>query len=157
MQQMQKMIGLLFFVLLCGARQMPAQESATNQQEAIRELQTRMDELKAQVAAVQSQLDAIRGAKVPQTGSIVSAPTPSPAHLSPEQQEEAIGEATAEHHTFNEDEEDAPRLYNAPLESKEPGFFLLPGTHTLLRLDGSARTDFIYDPRISTLGDAFVP
>lgn len=157
-QQMQKIIGLLFLVLLCGARQMSAQESGTSQQEqAIRELQTRVDDLKAQMTAIQSQLDAIRGASVPQTGSIVTTPAPSSVQLTPEQQEEAIGQATSEHHTFNEDEEDAPRLYNAPLEPTEPGFFLLPGTHTLLRLDGSARTDFIYDPRVSTLGDAFLP
>src|SRR5262249_22864955 len=37
-----------------------------------------------------------------------------------------------------------------------PGFFLLPNTRTILRIDGSARTDFIYDPRTSVLTDSFV-
>src|SRR5215472_17581718 len=160
MQQTQKIMCVLFTVLLCGGAQISAQESETTQQEeAIRKLETRIDELKAQMAEIQSQLEAIRGTKLPRTGSIVSTPPPSPPQLqlTPEQQEEAIGEATSRHQTFNQDEEDASRLYNAPLEPEEPGFFHLPGTRTMMRLDGSVRSDFIYDPRISTLSDAFIP
>ena len=159
MQQTRKIMYLLLFVLLCGARQMSAQESGTTQEDTIRKLQTRMDQLGAQMAEIQSELNAINGAKLPQNGSIVTTPPPPSAlpQVTPEQQEEAIGKATSEHHTFAEDEEDAPRLYNAPLEPTLPGFFLLPGTRTMLRLDGSARTDFIYDPRTSALSDSFVP
>ena len=47
------------FVLLCGARQMSAQEAVATQDEAVRKLQTRMDELKAQMAEIQSELNAI--------------------------------------------------------------------------------------------------
>lgn len=153
------LLFVLLFVLLCGATQALAQEAGTTEQEAVRKLQTRMDELKAQMAEIQSELDAIHptAAKLPQTGSIVSTPVPPIVQLSPQQQKEAIGKATEDHHTFSEDEEDAPRLYNAPLEPTYPGFFLLPGTRTILRLDGSARTDFIYDPRVPSLGDSFVP
>ena len=150
---------MCFLVLLCGGTQISAQESDTTQQEeAIRKLETRMDELKVQMAEIQSELEAIRGTKLPRPGSIVSVPPPSPPQLrvTPEQQEEAAGEATSHHQTFNQDEEDAPRLYNAPLEPEEPGFFHLPGTRTMMRLDGSVRSDFIYDPRNSTLSDAFV-
>ena len=158
MQYSQKIACLLFsLLLLCAARQTPAQETAATQEDAMRKLQTRMGELKAQMAEIQSELDAIQGTKLPKTGSIVSTPPSTPFHVTPEQQKEAAGKATSEHHTFNEDEEDAPRLYNAPLEPEEPGFFLLPGTRTMLRLNGSARTDFIYDPRVSALSDAFVP
>jgi hypothetical protein len=159
MQRTWKTIPLLFFVLLCGAKQGLAQETGNAQQEeAIRKLQTKMDELQAQMAEVKSELDALHGAKLPPTGSIQSTPPPPPPllQLSPEQQEEAAGKATQDHQTFAQDEEDAPRLYNAPLEPEYPGFFLLPNTHTLLRIDGSARTDFIYDPRTSVLADSFV-
>ena len=158
MQRTRNLICLLLLMLLWGASQISAQESDTSQQEAIRELQTRMDELKAKMAEIQSQLDAINGLKLPKTGSIVSTPAPqgSQLQLTPEQQSEAVGDATSQHQTFNEDEQDAPRLNNAPLEPEEPGFFHLPGTRTMLRLNGSARTDFIYDPRASTLGDSFV-
>ncbi|HZR58906.1 MAG TPA: DcaP family trimeric outer membrane transporter [Terriglobales bacterium] len=136
-----------------------AQTDEEVQQEAMRKLQTRMDELRAQMAEIQSELNAIHGTNLPRTGSIESTPPPpsSLPQLTPEQREEAAGKATSQHQTFNEDEQDAPRLYNAPLEPEEPGFFLLPGTRTMLRLNGSIRTDFIYDPRISVLSDAFVP
>ncbi len=159
MRKTRTLICLLFLVLLGGAGQIAAQEVGASQQEAIRKLQTQMDELKAQMAKIQSELDAIHPApaKLPQTGSIVSTPPPPVVQLSPEQQKEAIGKATSEHHTFSEDEADAPRLYNAPLEPTNPGFFLLPGTRTLLRLDGSIRADFLYDPRVPSLSDSFIP
>jgi len=158
MQNLRKTTPMLFLVLLCGASQMRAQEPGTTQQEeAIRRLETKMDELRSQITQIQSELDTIRGTKLPETGSIVSAPPPPIFQLPPQEQAESIGEATSRHHTFAEDEEDAPRLYNAPLEPTYPGFFTLPGTRTILRLDGSARTDFIYDPRESTLSDSFIP
>lgn len=157
MQKTWTITYLLLSLLLCGARQMSAQESVTTQEDTIRKLQTRMDELGAQMAEIKSELNAIDGAKLKPTGSIVSTPHPALPQLTPQQREEAIGKATSEHHTFNEDENDAPRLDNAPLDPEEPGFFLLPGTRTMLRLNGSARTDFIYDPRTSALGDSFVP
>ncbi len=152
-----KTIPLLSLLLLCGARQMSAQEAGVAQDEAVRKLQTRMDELKAQMAEIQSELNAIHPTKLPEPGSIVSTPPPPVGKLTPEQEKEAAGKATQDHHTFAEDESDAPRLYNAPLEPTLPGFFLLPGTKTLLRLDGSARTDFIYDLKVPSLGDSFVP
>ncbi len=157
MQKAWKTIPLFFFVLLCGAQQTLAQESGNPQEEAIRKLQARMDELRAQMTAIQSELDAIHPEKLKENGSIVSTPPPPPVKLSAEEQKEAIGEATQHHQTFSQDEEDAPRLFNAPLEPTYPGFFVLPGTRTLLRLDGSIRSDFIYDPRITSLGDSFIP
>jgi hypothetical protein len=159
MQKTWKIIPLLFVVLLCGANQTLAQETGDAQQEAMRKLQARVDQLRAQLAEVQSELDAIHPAKLPQTGAIESTPPPPPPplQLSPQQQLEAAGKATEEHQTFAEDETAAPRLYNAPLEPSYPGFFFLPGTRTMMRIDGFARTDFIYDPRVSGLGDAFVP
>lgn len=157
MQKTWKTTLLLFLVLLCGAKQNPAQETGSAQQEAIRKLETKMDELRSQMAQIQSELEALRGAKLPATGSIQATPLAPPLQLSPEQQLEAAGEATSEHQTFARDEEDAPRLFNAPLERDYPGFFHLPNTRTILRIDGSARTDFIYDPRTSVLGDSFVP
>ena len=159
MQKRWKTISLLLLVLLCGARQILAQETGNAQQEAIRELQAKMDELRTQLTQIQSQLDALHGAKLPQNGSIESTPpkTPPLPQISPGHQEEAAGRATHEHYTFSEDESDAPRLFNAPLEPTYPGFFYLPNTNTMLRLDGFARTDFIYDPRFSGLGDSFLP
>ena len=162
MHRICKTIPLLSFVLACGAKQIPAQETGSAQQEAIRRLETKMDELRSQMTTIQSELDALRGAKTPAPaqaqadGSIVTTPVPAPTQLPPEEQHRAIGQATADHQTFARDEEDAPRLYNAPLEVDYPGFFHLPNTRTILRIDGSARTDFTYDPRTAVLGDSFV-
>jgi len=125
MQNTWVTIPLLLFVLACGAKQTLAQEAA--QQEAIRKLETRMDELKSQMADIQSQLQAIRGEKAPATGSITTTPSAPPAQISPEEQEPAAGRATSDHETFAHDEEDAPRIYNAPLEPDYPGFFHLAG------------------------------
>jgi DcaP outer membrane protein len=151
---------LLFFVLLFGAKLTPAQETANDQQqEAMRKLQAKMDELKTQMAEIQSELDKMHGTKLPQTGSIQSTPPklPPSEQFTPQQQLQAAGTATQHHQTFAEDEEDAPRIYNAPLEPTYPGFFYLPGTNTMLRIDGFARTDFIYDPTVAGLADSFLP
>jgi len=155
-QNAWKTILLLFLMPSCGAIKALGQETSDAQQDAIRRLETRMDELKSQMAQIQAELDAINGKKLPATGSIQSTPMPSVFHLSPEQQHTAVGNATSNHQTFAQDEEDAPRLYNAPLEADYPGFFHLPNTQTILRIDGSARTDFTYDPRTPGLTDAFV-
>ena len=154
-----KTMPLLFFVLLCSGKQTLAQETGDAQQEAMRKLQARMDELRAKLAEIQSELDALHGAKLPQTGAITSTPPtpPPPYQFSPEQQLDAAGRTTQEHQTFQEDEAAAPRIYNAPLEPAYPGFFYLPGTQTMLRIDGFARTDFIYDPKGPGLSDSFIP
>lgn len=143
-------MSLLFSVLLCSAKHTPAQEITHTQQETIRKLQARRDELRArmdqlriQLAEIQSQLDAIHGAKLPQTGAIESAtpaPPPSP-QLSPQQQQEAAGRANEQHQTFSEDEQAAPRLYNAPLEPASPEGKVPPANETSqLKVGGAVST-----------------
>ena len=161
MQEKWNRKALLLLVLLCGGKPTLAQQTA-DQQEAIRKLEARIDEIQAQtqaqLAQIRAELDAILRPQVPETGAVASRPTPAPIpQLSPEQQLEAAGRATHQHYTFAEDESDAPRLDNAPLEATYPGFFYLPGTHTMLRFDGFVRTDFTIDPTVTGLSDAFVP
>ena len=81
----------LLLVPACGTKRALAQQTDAAQQEAIRKLETRMDELKTQMADIQSQLDVIRGTKLPPTGSIQSAPLPPPPllHLTAEQELDA--------------------------------------------------------------------
>ncbi len=155
-----KTVPLFFFALFfCDAIQTMAQEDQSAQQEAVRKLQDQMDKLKTQMTEIQSQLDALKGINLPHTGSIETTPPPPPPmipEISEEEEDRAAGAATRRHQTFGGDEEDAPRIYNAPLEIDLPGFFHLPGTQTMLRLDGSIRTDLIYDPNTSGLSDSFV-
>lgn len=157
MHKTQNTIVPLFLMLICGASRISAQEAGATQEEELRKLNARMEQLKAQIAEIQAELDAIHPERLAHTGSIVSTQPPSPVKLTPRQQEDAIGEATQHHQTFAQDEQDAPRLFNAPLDSTYPGFFLLPGTQTLLRVDGSTRADLIYDPETPTMGDGFLP
>jgi DcaP outer membrane protein len=174
MQKILKTLPLLFFVLLCGTtQQMFAQDAESTQQEAMHRLQTRMDELRAQMAQIQSELDAMHGENklsdavttvkaVPvevQTGAIErTLPPLLPAvQLTPEQQRMAVGKGTAAYETFSEESEPVPRLYNAPLEATMPGFFVLPGTQTMLRINGNFKTDFMFDPRPAGLADSFIP
>ena len=68
-----------------------------------------------------------------------------------------MGEATTKYQTFTEDPEAAPRVNNAPLDPKYPGFFRLPGTDTFLKIGGYFKTDFIYDGKPAGIPDSFVP
>ena len=164
-------LTLLFLAMFCGPSM--AQETESAQPETIRRLQARMDELRAQMAQLQAELDAIHGVndlsgapkgvkpvpKAVQTGAITRTmpPLPSPFQLTPEQQHAAVGEETAEYETFSEDAEAVPRLYNAPLEANYPGFFVLPGTQTMMRINGNLKTDFMFDPRPAGVSDSFIP
>ena len=158
----------LLFVLFVSTTKVIAQDT---QDDKMRQLQTRMDELKAQMTQLQAEIDAMHGvrdlAKAPQepvpehleTGAIKrTVPSLPPAvQLTPEQRRAAISVETSEHQTFLEESEPVPRLYNAPLEPTYPGFFVLPGTQTMMRLTGILKTDFIFDPRPAGVPDAFIP
>jgi len=171
MQKTLKTMPLLVVLLWVPAPIM-AQGPADPQQEAIKKLQTKMEEMQAQMAGMQAELDALHGTAnladvkdlkpVPEsleTGSIERTlpPLPPAVKLSPEQQQTAVGKETADYVTFSDESEPAPRLYNVPLESTLPGFFVLPGTQTMLRINGNFKTDFMFDPRPSGFADAFIP
>lgn len=164
---------VLSVLLLWGAKQTLAQESESGQQATVRRLQEKLDELKTQMNAVQAELDALRSttpavqspknsqpvSKPSQTGTIknMERPAPSVGQITPEQQYAAVGKETAEYETFAKESEPVPRLYNAPLDENYPGFFVLPGTQSMMRIDGNLKADFIFDPRPAGVVDAFIP
>ena len=172
MQKICKM-SMLFVLLLCGVKHIFPQESENAHQEAVRKLQEKIDELKTQMNAVQAELDALRTTTPPaheaktnqpvpessRTGTIENSgpPLPSVGQITPEQQNAAVGKETAEYETFMNESEPVPRLYNAPLGENYPGFFVLPGTQTMMRLNGNLKADFIFDPRPAGNVDAFIP
>ena len=159
---------LLALLVVSGATEVTAQDA---QDDKLRQLQTRMDELKALMTQLQAEIDAMHGvndfSKAPQepvpksleTGTIrrTMPPLPPAVQLTPEQQRAAISPETSEHETFSEDSEPVPRLYNAPLEPAYPGFFVLPGTQTMMRINGILKADSIFDPRPAGVPDAFIP
>jgi len=77
------------------------------------------------------------------------------AELIPKQVE--LGKETQTYRTFAQDPIAAPRINNEPLDPRFPGYFRLPGTQTLLRIGGYAKTDFIYALKPSGNIDSFIP
>src|ERR1700751_4370890 len=109
----------VLFVLLSGTTQIVAQDT---QDDKMRQLQNRMDELKAQMTQLQAEIDAMHGVKdlskapkqsVPEhleTGANkrTMPPLPPAVQLTPQQQQAAISTETSEHETFLEESEPVP-------------------------------------------------
>ena len=166
-------VSVVFVALLFGVKQTLAQEHDIAQPETVRKLQEELDRLKTQMNAVQAELDTLRTTPPPaheakknqplpepsRTGTIENTGPPVPAvgQITPEQQHAAVGHATAEYETFANESEPVPRLHNAPLDVNYPGFFVLPGTQTMMRIDGNLKADFTFDPRPAGVVDAFIP
>ena len=118
------------------------------------------------MAEVQSELKRLSGApaKAPANAAAPTAAaatqqseekTQAEAELTPKKEE--IGQATSTYRTFAQDPLAAPRINNEPLDPRFPGYFRLPGTSTLLRIGGYAKTDFIYDLKPAGNVDSFIP
>jgi len=68
-----------------------------------------------------------------------------------------VKQATTNYQTFAEDPEAAPRVNNAPLDPKFPGFFRIPGTQAFMKIGGYFKTDFIYDGKPAGDAERFIP
>ncbi len=68
-----------------------------------------------------------------------------------------VNPVTRNYQTTSQDQIAAPRIDNAPLDPRFPGYFRLPGTETLLRIGGYFKTDFIYDLKPAGNADSFIP
>jgi len=87
-----------------------------------------------------------------QEGTIQTAQPPAEGQTSKQ-----VGEATATFKTISEDSQAAARFDNIPLDPKYHGFFVLPGTQTLLKIGGYFKTDFINDLKPAGNTDSFIP
>ena len=130
----------------------------------VQELQKQLDHLREQMNNLQSQINDLEATKT-------TAPaTPQPASQSPQEgtiqttkplpqaaPSPHVGEATAAYQEFSEDTIAAARFNNVPLDPKYVGYFLLPGTQTLLKIGGYFKTDFIYDFKPAGNPDEFIP
>ncbi len=145
-----------------------AQTTSQASPEQIQALQKKLDALQSQMAEVQSELRSISGEPAPQEpadlkseiNTAIAAEQKSSmeqveVELTPKQQE--VSQATATYRTFSQDPIAAARINNEPLDPRFPGFFRIPGTNTLMRIGGYAKTDFIYDIRPAGNLDAFIP
>jgi hypothetical protein len=137
-----------------------AQSDSSSQ--TVDKLSKRLDELRAEMSKLEGQINELKSGKSAappaattppsQEGTIQTAQPPSQAPTSAQ-----VGEATATYNTFSEDSLAAARFNNAPLDPKYRGFFVLPGTQTLLKIGGYFKTDFIYDLKPAGNTDSFIP
>jgi len=127
--------------------------------EKIQALQKQLDDMKTQMSNVQAQITELSGGKVTATAVSVPAeetPAAQAAALNLVQGKQ-VPDATATYQTDNQDQVAAPRIDNAPLDPKYPGYFRLPGTRTLMKIGGYFKTDFIYDLKPTGDSERFIP
>src|SRR5882672_9524580 len=140
-----------------------AQTAATGA--SVEELQRQLDEMRKQMGAMQSKIDALESSKenAPATPSAVVAPSAQEGAiqtvkpLPPGPISDQVGQQTRSYQTFSEDPFAAARLNNVPLDPKYHGYFVLPGTNTMLKIGGYFKTDFIYDLKPAGNTDEFIP
>src|SRR5262245_42786890 len=142
------MIGLLALLVPTGAQaQGPLPETE------ISELQKQLQEMRAQMEKLQNRISEMESAKANPAGAAQVALQPVPqGPTSPH-----LGEATSNYDTFSEDPVAAARYNNVPLDPKYHGYFILPGTQTLMKIGGFFKTDFVYDPKPAGDPDQFIP
>jgi hypothetical protein len=173
-------ILLCIFVVLGGAPDIWSQ-SADQNSDKIQALQKQLDAMRAQMESVQTEINALslssaasKAATAPASGKTATTQATAPPAtgtntLNAEQDADRqvaesrltparpVNPATASYQTTAQDQIAAPRIDNAPLDPRFPGYFRLPGTETLLRIGGYFKSDFIFDPKPDGNADSFIP
>jgi hypothetical protein len=168
---LRAIVVLCAFLALGFSTRMWSQSTDQNA-EKIQALQKQLDDMKAQMEVVQAQiLDLSRASATPAVPNASASTTAKTASASTPTEEDSateatklrlvptrqVGETTAAYQTDSQDQIAAPRVDNAPLDPRYPGYFRLPGTDTLLRIGGYFKTDFIYDLKPAGNTDSFIP
>src|SRR6516162_4778127 len=156
------LLSLAAFLVPAGAVAQTAPQddemAAPSQPAEVKELQKQLEEMRSQMNRLQSRISELEASK-PGDGTkaaVAPAAPPDQAILqgptSPH-----VGNATATKQTFSEDSVAAARFNNVPLDPKYRGYFMLPGTQTLLKIGGYFKTDFMYDLKPAGNPDEFIP
>jgi len=156
---------LMTAALLSALVPFAARAQADNTSQAVDQLSKRLDELRVEMSKIEAQLSELKSAKSAPTITATATAAPSsqegtnqatqPPAQGPTSKQ--VGEATATYNTFSEDTLAAARYNNIPLDPKYHGFFVLPGTQTLLKIGGYFKTDFINDLKPAGNTDSFIP
>ena len=163
-----RFVLLITAVLVSALIPVRAAAQSDNSSQAVDQLSKRLDELRAEMNKIEAQLTELKGAKgapaataavAPSAGATSSQEGAIQTTQPPAQGETSkqVGEATATYNEFSEDTLAAARYNNVPLDPKYHGFFLLPGTQTLLKIGGYFKTDFINDLKPAGNSDSFIP
>lgn len=176
MPLVRNLLFVIFVCLLFGFPRSTWSQSENPNTEKIQALQRQLDEMKAQMQNLQTQILDLSKASTPPSAAPIPAPPSSTTNVTATanstQREESgasqaaalnvvpkrqVGQATATYQTDSQDQIAAPRIDNAPLDPRYPGYFRLPGTQTLLRIGGYFKTDFIYDLKPPGDTERFIP
>ncbi len=158
------MSTLLLLLAVSPAVYGQAAQAASGEQ--IQALQQKLDALQSQMAEVQGELVRLSGGTAPPTheAADISAAIAAEQQKSESTAQEELtpktielGNTTTTYRIFSQDPFAAPRINNEPLDPRFPGYFRIPGTSTLMRIGGYAKTDFIYDLKPAGNIDSFIP
>jgi len=154
----------LFSVMILLASVTSRAQAPANATE-VQELRKQLDEMRKQMGAMESKIEALESSTanvavapapatpvVPQEASIQTAQPLTPGPVSKD-----VGEQTRSYQTFSENPLAAARMDNVPLDPKYRGYFVLPGTRTMLKIGGYFKTDFIYDFKPAGNPEQFIP
>ena len=126
---------VLAIVALMGPGRALAQAQATDQDPVIGDLRRQLEELRVQLAVIQSRIDELTaaGPGAASTPGTVAEQT-QPARPAERVTSSQASQATSTYQTVSEDAFAAARFDNAPMDPKYRGYFILPGTQTLLKI-----------------------
>src|SRR6201981_2406701 len=161
---------ILFIVAVWLAGLMPGTARAKSEpsSQETQALRKQLDEMRTQMNNMQARLDQLEAAKAEpnanQTAGGARAPpqkqdgtiqTTRPMPQAPTSPQ--VGQQTSTYQEYSEDVQAAPRYNNVPTDPTYQGFLYLPGTDTMLKIGGYAKTDLIYDLKPAGNTDSFVP
>ncbi len=153
------LILLAFTLGAVPALAQPQPQSQDANSAKVEALQKQLDLLQSQMAAVQEQLHKIAADPLPAATQAVQASDQAkePESVLSGAKAATVDKPDAEHETFNQDQIAAPRVDNAPLDPKYPGYFRIPGTNSFMKIGGYFKTDFIFDAKPPGDQDRFIP
>jgi len=137
---------------------LPVAAQTNTQGQSAAELRQQLDALRSQMDAQAKLMNDLQG-RINELERAKTAPAAveQQAPLPPATPSGQVSETTTIYQTFAQDPVAAPRIDNAPLDPKYPGFFRLPGTSTFLKIGGYFKTDFIYDGKPAGSAESFIP
>ena len=136
----------------CRCADQPPEQTAAELRQQLDALRTQMDAQAKLMNDLQRRITEMEKPRKRRLAAVEQQATLPPATPSGQ-----VSETTTIYQTFALDPVAAPRIDNAPLDPKYPGFFRLPGTSTFLKIGGYFKTDFIYDGKPAGNTDSFIP
>lgn len=160
MKALSIFLRLICFIMICTIPALLFSQSTDSKAEKLQQLQKQLDDMQAQMVAVQAQIKELSGTPTApsQTAAVAAQPKAEDAATILDQGEPSrVGKTEATHETYSQDPEAAPRMDNAPLDPRYPDYFRLPGTQTFMKIGGYFKTDFIRDIRQAGDTERFIP